>query len=46
MHRSCFRFYSMQNSYCLWWYLKGEIYDSDTENCMNTSLKYEDLNAQ
>ena len=46
MHRSCFRFYSMQNSSCWWWYLKGENCDSDTKNCMNTSLNYEDLNAQ
>ena len=36
----------MQNIYCLRWYLKGEIYDNDTKNWINTSIKYEDFNAQ
>ena len=36
----------MQISSCWQSYLKGENYDSDTKNCMNTSLYYEDLNAQ
>ena len=46
MHRSCFHFYSMQNSSCLQWHLKDENYESDNENCTNALLKYEDLNAQ